>query len=294
MVQGPPVPEQSSFSKRTMMEAREFEYTEQDFRHIREFVHHHTGIALSEAKREMVYSRLSRRLRALGLHSFAEYRTRLESDEQEIEHFTNAITTNLTAFFREPHHFEFLGRTVLQELATRASGGRRLRIWSAGCSTGEEVYSIAMTVRENLPAYSQWDVKLLATDLDSSVLEVGEQGIYPAERIAKLPSERVKRWFLRGSGSAVGKVRVNDELRAMVAFRQLNLMQPWPMRNGFDVIFCRNVVIYFDKPTQAQLFNRFADALHPGGYLFIGHSETLSNLTDRFQSLGKTIYRKIR
>ncbi|MGF1644043.1 MAG: CheR family methyltransferase [Thiotrichales bacterium] len=276
------------------MTVREFTYTEEDFQRIREFVYSHTGISLSDGKREMVYSRLSRRLRSLGLQRFADYRALLERDGGELEQLTNAITTNLTAFFREQHHFDHLGKTLIPGLLRRNSASRRLRLWSAGCSTGEEVYSIAMTVLENIPNAAQWDIKLLATDLDSNVLEIGSGGVYPLERIEKLPAEKIRKYFLRGSGANDGKVKVSNELRELITFRKLNLIQSWPSLGSFDVVFCRNVVIYFDKTTQMELFDNFARVLNDDGHLFVGHSETLSNLTDRFASLGKTIYKKIR
>ncbi|MGF1546074.1 MAG: CheR family methyltransferase [Thiotrichales bacterium] len=276
------------------MSAREFAYTDDDFQRIREFVYSQTGISLSEGKREMVYSRLSRRLRQLGMRSFSEYRGYFERDRGEIEHLTNAITTNLTAFFREQHHFDYLGKQLLPILLKRNAGTRRLRFWSAGCSTGEEVYSIALTVKAHLASADNWDVKILATDLDSNVLETASHGIYPIDRIERLPADWIRMGFLKGSGANQGNIKVTEELRGMVEFRQLNLIKDWPALGEFDVIFCRNVVIYFDKATQMKLFDRFANALTEGGHLFIGHSETLSNLTDRYSSLGKTIYQKIR
>lgn len=269
---------------------REFAFGDRDFQEIRQLVARHTGINLSDAKRDMVYGRLSRRLRALGLRSFAEYCRRIkQGDEAELVKFTNAITTNLTSFFREPHHFDYLSRTLLPDLLQHKATPR-LRIWSAGCSTGEEAYSLAMTVQESVP--SDWDVKILATDIDSNVVERARQGIYPLERVEGLSKTRLRRWVRRGKGDKAALVRMAPALRDMITFKTLNLMHEWPMRGPFDFIFCRNVVIYFNKDTQRELFQRFADYLPADGHLFIGHSESLHKVSDRFRLLGQTIYRK--
>lgn len=270
---------------------REYDFSERDFAIIRRLVAEHAGIALSPAKRDMVYSRLVRRIRELELGSFREYCAILESgDEAEFGSFINAITTNLTAFFREPHHFEFLAKTALPALLRARERSRRLRLWSSGCSTGEEPYSIAMTLREVMPATQTWDAKILATDLDSHVLAQAAAGIYTEERLGGLDPKRLQRWFKRGCGDNSGKVRVRQQLADLVTFKQLNLMGTWPMHGPFDVIFCRNVVIYFDKATQKVLFDRYAQLLADDGYLFIGHSESLYRVTDRFRPLGQTIY----
>lgn len=271
----------------------EFEFSDRDFNTLRRLVSEHTGISLSDQKRDLLYSRLARRLRAKGLDSFREYCDLLENDPGgELEHFTNAITTNLTSFFREKHHFEYLEKDLVPALLEQYKVNRRLRIWSAGCSTGEEPYSLAITLREAIPDIDGRDIRILATDLDTEVVRTGANGIYRAERIEGLDQARIKRWFQRGKGTVDGKVKVSDALRKLITFRQLNLMHEWPMRGPFDVIFCRNVVIYFDKPTQQKLFDRFADIMRPQSHLFIGHSETLHNVSDRFQLVGKTIYRR--
>lgn len=273
----------------------EFEFADQDFQRIRRIINEIAGISLAEGKRELVYSRLSRRLRQLGLRRFDEYCRLLETggeDNPELGEFVNALTTNLTSFFRESHHFDFLGKELLPALIReRSLSNRRIRIWSAGCSTGEEPYSIAMVVRETLPAVG-WDVKILATDLDSNVLATADRGVYDANRVKDLSEVRLRRWFQRGRDAQSGQVRVAPELRDLIVFRRLNLMLDWPMSGPFDVIFCRNVVIYFDKPTQRVLFERFADLLAERGHLFVGHSESLFKVTDRFVPLGKTIYRR--
>jgi len=258
-------------------------------------VSQHTGISLSSAKRGMVYSRLARRLRRLGLDNFSEYCKLLVSgeDQTELGMFTNSITTNLTSFFRESHHFDYLANQLLPECASLNKQTRRLRIWSAGCSSGEEPYSIAMTVLENLPESNNWDIKILATDLDTSVLEKAKQGVYPEERLSCIDNQKRRRWFKNGRGENAGLLQASPDLKALITFKQLNLMQDWPMQGPFDIIFCRNVLIYFDKPTQRVLMERYANLLADHGRLFIGHSETLYRVTERFKLLGKTIYRKV-
>lgn len=273
---------------------KEFNLTERDFNTIRKLVYDHTGINLSEGKRDMVYSRLAKRLRQLGLETFGDYCALLENESSdELGNFMNSVTTNLTSFFREEHHFEYLKNELLPKLMKIRDGERTIRIWSAGCSSGEEPYSIAMTVRDVIPASSGWDVRILATDLDTNVLHHASQGIYSEDRLNGVPKEKLKRWFLKGKGDNAGKVRIAKELREMIIFKQLNLMKEWPIKPGVDVLFCRNVVIYFDKPTQSVLFDRYANILADHGHMFIGHSETLYNVCDRFRLLGKTIYEKI-
>ncbi len=271
---------------------REFQFTQQDFDILRQLVSQHTGIALSEHKQEMLYSRLARRLRILNLNSFAEYCELLKSNGgDELMQFMNAVTTNLTAFFREPHHFEQLATHILPALLEQKAEQQRLRIWSAGCASGEEAYSLAIVLREHVPSY--WNVKILATDLDSNVLGQAIAGIYNRERVAMLSAERLQRWFKKGTGNQAGMVLVSPDLQKMISFRQLNLIYSWPMNGMFDIIFCRNVMIYFSKHTQIQLYERFANILEPNGYFFVGHSENLFKLTERFQLVKQTIYRKI-
>lgn len=271
---------------------REFNFTWNDFEYIRSMVGERTGIVLSEHKVDMVYGRLARRLRQLNIKNFKDYLQRLEGDDdQELVEFTNALTTNLTAFFREPHHFEFLINTGIPELIKQRPD-KRLRVWSAGCSTGEEPYTIAITLHEAIPAIRNWDVKILATDLDSNVVARATAGIYDQERVNGINKERLQRWFRKGSGGNQGKVRVSPDLQQLITFKQLNLMHQWPVKGPFDIIFCRNVVIYFNKDTQRVLFDRYADMLASDGYMIVGHSESLHKVTDRFQLLGKTVYRK--
>jgi chemotaxis protein methyltransferase CheR len=273
---------------------RDLIFTDQDFSFIRRLVMDQTGISLADHKRELVYGRLSKRLRNLGLNNFTQYCSHLEHHEDEVLELVNAITTNLTSFFRESYHFDYLHDHLLPELLQRNAVTRRIRIWSAGCSTGEEPYSIAMTVRDAVPGLRDWDLKILATDIDSNVLAKAAAGIYPAERAASVPPAYRNRFLKKGGVEDTGMVRVHDDVRSLVTFRQLNLMHQWPMKGPFDIIFCRNVVIYFDKETQRSLFGRYADMLTPDGHLFVGHSETLFKVCDRFSLIGRTIYRRIR
>jgi chemotaxis protein methyltransferase CheR len=271
----------------------DYELTDSQFNRIRQLVREHTGIALSDAKRQLVYGRLSRRLRALKLASFGEYIEMLEHDvAAELEEFINAITTNLTSFFREPHHFEYLASDVLPQLVARDSGVRRARIWCCAASTGEEPYSIAMVLREAAQVLNGFDIKLLATDLDSAVLATAEAGVYNADRLKSVNGARASRFFRKGGGAQDGKFRVQDELRDLITFKQLNLMHEWPLRGPFDAIFCRNVIIYFDKDTQRALFERMAALQRPGDILFLGHSESLYRVSDKYDLVGRTIYRR--
>lgn len=274
------------------MHEREFSFSDQDFKRIKRIVYDYAGIDLNESKKNLVYNRLAKRIRFLNQSSFKEYLDFVEKmGKEEFVHLINAITTNLTFFFRENHHFEYLENTVIPELIQKNARKKKIRVWSAGCSTGEEPYSIAVVLNEAAP--KDWDVKVIATDLDSNVVETAMNGVYALERLKGVSEARKKRWFLKGKGSNSGKVKIKDELKKMVEFGQLNLMEDWPIKDEIDVIFCRNVVIYFDKQTQSRLFNRYAERLPLGGYLFVGHSESLYNVCDRFDLLGKTIYQRI-
>ncbi|HEY6452127.1 MAG TPA: protein-glutamate O-methyltransferase [Steroidobacteraceae bacterium] len=272
----------------------DFVLTDAEFHRICELVREHTGIALSEAKRQMVYARLARRLRALKLPSFAAYLELLErTDALELEEFANAITTNLTSFFREPHHFDYLAEHVLPKLGARAATGGRLRIWSCACSTGEEAYSIAMVLRECQARLHGIDARVLATDLDSNVLATAAAGHYPAERLRGVSKARVAKFFKIAGGTRQGMVKTVASLRELIIFKQLNLVQEWPMRGPFDAIFCRNVVIYFDLETKRALFERMARLQPPGAILFLGHSESLYRISDHYELIGRTIYRRV-
>lgn len=270
----------------------DFLFTDRDFQRIAGLIGAHAGIVLSEIKKDLVYGRLVKRLRQLGLQSFSDYITLIEQDDDdEFECFVNSLTTNLTGFYREAHHFEDLQSTYLPRLFASKSS-RELRIWSAGCSTGAEPYSIAMAVAEVVPP--DWTVRILATDIDTDVLEIARTGIYDLDWVSKsLDATRMKRWLMRGSGQHADKVRISQEICEMVTFLPLNLLEAWPMRRCFDMIFCRNVVIYFDKSTQAVLFDRMANQMTPDGYLFIGHSESLNRVSERFRLVGRTIYQRV-
>lgn len=273
------------------MQVTEFKLGDGDFRWVCGLMKDAAGIRLTEAKRDLVYNRLSRRLRALKLDSFSAYRRLVETGENgEMTELVNALTTNVTSFFRESHHFDFLADQMLPE--ARADGRSRLRFWSAGCSTGQEPYTIAMTLAERLDDNELRDVKVLATDLDSNVLQIGSAGVYPQREVQSLPQSVLHDHFLRGRRGNEGMVRVKPDLQRLVSFKQLNLMEQWPFKGPFDVIFCRNVVIYFDKETQAELFRRFASALRPGGYLCVGHSESASGCTDMLEGVGRSVYRR--
>ena len=271
---------------------KEFEFTREDFDYLRQVVSDTTGIVSSEDKYTMYYSRLAARLRALGLASFRAYRDYLvKNPETESIELINSVTTNLTSFFREKHHFEYLRDEIIPY--KKKIGERRLRIWSAGCSSGEEAYSIAFTLRQAIADFNQWDIRILATDIDSHVLETARIGIYDMAQLKKLdPSLRI-RYFESVDDDASGRLRVHDSIRQLIQFQQLNLLQRWPMPEKFDLIFCRNVVIYFSGETKAELVDRFADQLADGGLLMMGHSESLYRSSNRFESLGKTIYRLI-
>jgi chemotaxis protein methyltransferase CheR len=273
--------------------AREFVFGDEDFEALRKLVKELTGINLSDQKRELVYGRLARRLRALRLRTFAEYRDLLASDGgKEIGEFCNAITTNLTSFFREGHHFEYLREQVLQARAANRGSSKRLRIWSAGCSTGEEPYSLAMTVLETLPDLRNWDIKILATDLDSDVLAKAQRGVYTIDRMRNMAPQRLERFFVERRDRNGPCYEVIPELMSLITFRQLNLMHSLPMKGPLDVIFCRNVVIYFDKDTQRELFARVAHLQRAGDLLFLGHSESLFKVSESYTPIGKTIYRR--
>jgi len=273
---------------------REFEFSRSDFEHIRDLVGDRTGIVLSDHKIDMVYGRLSRRLRQLGIKKFAEYLAKLEGDDNELVEFTNALTTNLTSFFREPHHFDFLRSTGIPALLKNRPD-KKLRIWSAGCSTGEEPYTIAMTIKEAMASFANWDVKILATDLDTNVVNRARAGVYSQDKVNGVDQNRIKKWFRKGRGDEhAGQMKVSQDLQDMITFKQLNLMHDWPMNGPFDIIFCRNVVIYFNKDTQRELFDRYANYMADDGYLFVGHSESLHKVSERFKLIGKTIYHKAR
>lgn len=267
--------------------SREFELTDADFARIRKMIHDHAGIVLSPAKQDMVYSRLARRLRVCGDRSFTEYLARLERDRTEWEAFVNSLTTNLTSFFREEHHFDILAGRMRGIVEKRV-----IRIWCSAASTGEEPYSLAMTACEAFDTLTP-PVQILASDIDTSVLAQAERGIYREDRILRMSPERVRRYFERGAGIPAGEVRVRPELRRLVTFRRVNLLDPgWPVQGPLDAIFCRNVMIYFDKPTQYAILKRFVPLLRKDGALFAGHSESFMHASDLFRSTGRTVYQR--
>lgn len=265
---------------------REFLFTDADFERVRKLIYQHAGISLSPVKKDMVYSRLARRLRALNKRSFSEYLDALErAGGEEWERFVNSLTTNLTSFFREPHHFPMLA-DHLRKIDNR----RPVKIWCSAASTGEEPYSIAMTVAETFGSDVS-HVSIVASDLDTNVLATAQKGIYPMERLDKISPDRLRRFFLRGTGNQDGYAAVRPELKRMIEFRRINLLDAsYPVKGPLDVLFCRNVMIYFDKPTQYKILARFAPLMQPDGLLFAGHSESFLHAADLFRSLGKTVY----
>lgn len=269
------------------MEQGEYSLSEREFARIKARVYSVAGISLSDAKRTLVVSRLSKIVRALGLPSFDAYVDYLEhgGSAQDGQDFVNALTTNLTRFYREDHHFDHL-RSHVGGLIAERPRGTRLRIWSAGCSTGQEPYTIGMDLLAAYPELKRWDFKILATDIDTAVIAKAAGGVYPDNELSGLSSERARRFEKGGDGT----IRIPAAVRELIAFKPLNLIGPWPMKGPFDAIFCRNVAIYFDKPTQGEVFGRFAKMMAPEGFLYIGHSENLGSGGDGFRLVGKTIY----
>ncbi|HEY5806320.1 MAG TPA: protein-glutamate O-methyltransferase CheR [Povalibacter sp.] len=264
-----------------------------EFEFIRHVIGENAGIVLGPNKRQLVQGRLARRLRELSLPTYEAYCDHLRnSGPEELVGLINALTTNVTAFFRENHHFDALASYMIPEALKRNQTARRLRIWSAGCSTGEEPYCIAMVLAESLPSSERWDAKILATDIDSDVIHFAQQGIYPLDRLTSVPQARLRRSFRKGVGENAGQALIQPDLARLITFRTLNLQRSWPMQGPFDIIFCRNVMIYFDQPTRERLVSRFAALLAPNGYLCLGHSESIHAGTAPFQLVGKTIYRK--
>lgn len=269
---------------------REFEFSKADFRLIAGLVHAKTGIVLAEHKEDMVYARLARRLRSLKLQTFKDYSALLHDESEEIGHFVNAVTTNLTAFFREGHHFEHLRDHVLKPMVANPPPGRRVRLWSAACSSGAEPYSMALMCLEAIADIARWDVKILATDIDTKMLAKAEAGSYSEEEASPVPPALLKRYADAGVN---GEIQMGEKLRSLITFKPLNLIEPWPFKGPFDVVFCRNVVIYFDKETQRALFDQIATRMKMGGWLYIGHSERLHGISERFALRGKTLYQRV-
>lgn len=266
---------------------------EREFEFIRHVIAENAGIVLGPNKHQLVQGRLARRLRDLQLTSYEGYCEHVRnSGPEELVGLINALTTNVTSFFRENHHFEALANYMLPEAFRRNRQSRRVRIWSAGCSSGEEAYCLAMVARETMPASQKWDVKILATDIDSDVVATARSGIYPLDRLGSVSEQRLRRHFRKGIGEHAGEAKINPEVAELISFRTLNLMHAWPMRGPFDVVFCRNVMIYFDQSTRERLVARFGEIVAPDGYLCLGHSESIHVGTSPFKLVGKTIYCK--
>jgi chemotaxis protein methyltransferase CheR len=269
----------------------EFPFGEKDFRAIAAMLHGDAGIELPESKATLVYSRLAKRLRILGLESFREYCALVSTAEgvEERMKMLAALTTNVTRFYREPHHFDHLKTVVLPPLLAAARQGGKVRLWSAACSTGQEPYSIALTILSLMPDAARYDIKVLATDIDPNVVAEGREGVYAEAAVQPVPAGLCERWFTRVSGN---RWSAGDELRDLVSFRELNLIGQWPMKGRFQAIFCRNVVIYFGDDTQAKVWNRFVPFMDRGGYLYIGHSERVTGeAAGKVQADGVTTYR---
>jgi len=267
--------------------------TDGEFNYFRKIVYSETGIKLNDMKRSLLQSRLMRRMRELKLPTYGNYAEFMENNyDAEILNFINAVTTNKTEFFRENQHFDMMVDEIFPEYEKMRK--RKLRFWSAGCSTGEEPYSLAMTTRRYFGMDNKYDIKILATDIDTQVLSKAIEGIYTSEQIAEIGQDMVREFFSRIGDKTNKTYRINEEVRKLIVFKRLNLLdETYPMKGGFDCIMCRNVIIYFDKPTQKLLFERFYDYLSDDGYLFVGHSENLSGLTSKFKLIGKTVYKKV-
>jgi chemotaxis protein methyltransferase CheR len=274
---------------------REFVFTESDFSEIRNIILEKVGISISDHKKNMIYSRISRRIRKLGFVSFKEYIAYLKSEKgsEEVVDFINAITTNLTKFFREEHHFEHMYDESLPYCFSKNASSKRLRIWSAGCSSGMEPYTIAMVLDRfmNQNKIFGWDIKILATDIDTNMLDKGKSGIYKLGDKESIPPKYSS--YYR-SDEKNDEIHMSEKLKNLIFFKQLNLIEEWPMKGPFDIIFCRNVVIYFNKDTRNRIFNKYADLLPESNFLYIGHSENLYEVSHRFKLEGRTTYRKIK
>ena len=273
------------------------ELSDQEYHEIANFVHQASGINLLDGKKELMRARLSKRIKALGYNNFKVYFSHVINDStgEEMVFLLDALATNLTSFYREPQHFQFMVKNLLPtwENEKKAKNSKRLRIWSAACSSGEEPYTIAMEVLENSSYFAQGDFKILATDLSTKVLNIARQGVYGPENVKTIPANVLQKYFIKGAGGRSGTTyKVNDQVRNIIAFRRFNLMDPLPFKGPMDLIFCRNVMIYFDKETITKLVEKYYNVLSHGGHLFIGHSESLSGLTHRFKYVAPCIYLK--
>ena len=271
---------------------REFHFTTADFKQVKQRIYDNAGISLADHKMDLVYNRLVRRIRALNVAGFKEYFKYLDNTPDEYNNFINAMTTNLTSFYRESHHYEYISNVFLPQFAK--NNQRKIRIWSSACSVGEEPYSIAISLLESGINITNWQVEIYATDIDTNVLQTASNAVYPMDRIEGLSISRKKIGFLRGVGENKNNVLVRPEIRKWIKFSQCNLMEEWPIREPLDIIFCRNVMIYFDKETQNRLLDRMEKLLRVGGLLCIGHSESPSRDMSNFKILGRTMYQKIK
>ncbi|MFT3732407.1 MAG: protein-glutamate O-methyltransferase CheR [Hyphomicrobium sp.] len=271
----------------------EFAFTDANFREIARIAKDEAGIDLPHSKATLVYSRLAKRLRALGITTFADYCETIREDDEERNSMIAALTTNVTRFFREPHHFEHLRNEIIQPLAESARRGKRIRLWSAACSTGQEPYSMALTVLSVIPEAASLDIRILATDLNPHVVARGKEGCYQKEELKDIPSNLRSKWFVPVPSKGASAMQIADSVRSLVSFRELNLMGTWPFNGPFDAIFCRNVVIYFDRETQSTIWTRLARLLRDDGALYIGHSERVAGAANALLSTdGITSYRK--
>jgi chemotaxis protein methyltransferase CheR len=272
---------------------REYALSDADFQTLTRLAYEYAGIALAESKQNLIYSRLSRRLRALRLGSFRDYCEYLTTNASEVENFINSISTNHTKFFREAHHFEHFRAHVAVPFAQSAArkSGQRLRVWSAGCSSGEEPYTIAVVLHRAIRDFASHDVRILATDIDTDILTKAAHGEFAANAMDEIPSEYHYCFQVTNEGTAA-KVVVDEDIQSLITFRRLNLMEDWPFQGLFDAIFCRNVMIYFDTPTKTNLVDRFKKQLKPGGWLYIGHSESLVGSHPGLELVGRTTYRR--
>lgn len=280
-----------------MMTQQDRSLSPKQYQTVKSLIYKYAGIALTDFKQVMVQGRLAKRMRKLAMDSYGEYLDYLQNPENanEITQFINVLTTNKTDFFRESHHFDFLAKTAFPAIEKRAkeTGNRKLRIWCSASSTGEEPYTLAMCVREHFGAAHGWDIKILASDIDTDVLKAAEAGIYNPDRVSELDSGLLKKYFQRTSKSPDADYEVKQTLKDLLTFRRLNLHDShWPINTAFDIIFCRNVMIYFDAPSQSKIISHFADYLQKDGHLMIGHSESIYGLSDQFALLGDTIYQK--
>ncbi len=275
--------------------ARKPQLDDQAFQRISDIAYKEAGLAIASSKAAMVHTRLARRLRALNFDNYEEYCALVESQEGDIERreLISALTTNVSHFFREDHHFERLQQEIIPELRQKLEKGGRIRIWSAGCSNGQEPYTIAVTLLETGPIPAGADIKILATDIDPKVIKFARAGVYDERMLSGMPDQLREKYFKPMGDPTAKQWRVDDKLKELISFRELNLLHDWPMKGGFDIIFCRNVVIYFDEKTQNQLWKKFSEALSPGGWLFLGHSERISeeSIID-LPSVGMTTYRR--